>query len=123
MLSKCYNTETEQDPLRPSQLQKPLHVPCFLFVGKRLSDPFTFPEFQRADSKLLIQGVREFRNKEEAVRKQQCRLGAGFWFLLRGCIAICSEFFHRIWSLHYVEEGNIKLSISTWTPEWLESKG
>ena len=68
MLSKCYNTETEQDPLRPSQLQKPLHVPCFLFVGKRLSAPFTFPEFQRAGSKLLIQGVREFRNKGEAVR-------------------------------------------------------
>lgn len=92
-------------------------------MGKRLSAPFTFPEFQRADSKLLIQGVREFRNKGKAVRKQQCRLGAGFWFLLRGCIAICSEFFHRSWSLHYVEEGNNRLSTSMWTPEWLESKG
>ena len=124
ILSTCYNSETEQNPLRPSWLQKPFHVRCFLFVGKRLPAPFTFPEFQRADSTLLIRGVRESRNKGKAVRKQLCRLGAGFWFLLRGwCIAICSEFFHRSWSLHYVEEGNISLSTSMWTLEWLESKG
>ena len=68
---------------------------------------------------------KEWGNSETKERQSgvQCRLGAGFWFLLRGCRAICSEFFHRTWSLHYVEEGNIKLSISTWTPEWLESKG
>lgn len=28
-----YGTETEQDPMGSSRVGKPLHVPCFLFVG------------------------------------------------------------------------------------------
>ena len=34
-----YMSETEQDPAEPSQIQKPLCVPCFLFVEKRLQSP------------------------------------------------------------------------------------
>lgn len=34
-----YMSETEQDPAEPSQIQKPLCVPCFLFVEKRLQLP------------------------------------------------------------------------------------
>ena len=42
-------SETEQDPVGPSQLQKLFHVPCFLFVGKDFG-LLGFPEFQIADS-------------------------------------------------------------------------
>lgn len=28
--------ETKQDPVGPYQVEKPLHVPCLFFVGKRL---------------------------------------------------------------------------------------
>ena len=58
---------------------------------------------------------KEWGNSETKERQSgvQCRLGAGFWFLLRGCRAICSEFFHRTWSLHYVEEGKPLHEVTT----------
>ena len=31
--------EIEQDPVRPSWVQKPLHVPCFLFEEKKFYSP------------------------------------------------------------------------------------
>lgn len=34
--SKQDNTETQRDPAKPTLVQEPLHVPCFLSVGKSL---------------------------------------------------------------------------------------
>ena len=55
-------TETEQDLVGPSWVQKPFCVPSFLFVG--------LPWVPKARSKqLLIREVRECRNRGKAVKK------------------------------------------------------
>lgn len=64
-------SKTEEDPVGPSKILKSFCGSHFLFVEKMLSASDTFPEFQRADSKLLIRGVRGCRNKGKAVKKQQ----------------------------------------------------
>ena len=40
------NTETKQDPAKPSWAQKPLCVPCFLFIEKRLLSPRPSPGYK-----------------------------------------------------------------------------
>ena len=65
--------ETEQNPVGPSQVQKPLCVSCFLIVGEDLNLPGLPWVSENRPEQLLIREVRECRNKGKAVKKQEFR--------------------------------------------------
>ena len=65
--------ETEQNPVGPSQVQKPLCVSCFLIVGKDLNLLGLPWVSENRLEQLLTREVRECRNKGKAVRKQELR--------------------------------------------------
>ena len=54
--------------------------------------------------------------------KQQCSHGAGSWLLLRGGAEQC-EYFYGTKIPTQVEDGNFRLSTSTWAPDGLEPEG
>ena len=111
----------------PYWVQKPFCVPCFLFVGKRFQPPRPSLSSKGHFKQLLTRRVRECRNKGKAVQKQQCRDGAGSWFLLRGYTEQSDTY---LWVLLQelsprteMEEGNLRLSTGVWNPHWLEPEG
>jgi len=58
--------ETEQDPVGPSWVQKPLHVP-FLVCRKRFQ---ALSQSTKGQIQLLMKEEKECRNKGGAVKKQ-----------------------------------------------------